>query len=311
MSVFYTVLACVLWSFSFLGPVLLNSFSCIDIVLGRFFVFGIVSVLYFSHKFSEKKACFAYWPQAAISALAINFGCFIALTLGIRFSSAAVIALIIGMAPMVITTIECRKTNQPFIKLIGPIVSIILGIILVNMEALRSDLQSLRFDQYIVGLFLGGLALTFWVWYILNNTKFLQDHPEINPIDWTAMLGVASLVFSLLGILIRGFTIDSTELIEFSLQSGQGYYFLLIVTVLGIFSTWCAFILWNMASSKLPPTLMGQLAILETVFALGFIYLVQHQWPTVQEITGIIFIIGGVWRGLVNYQKQKAFLSLT
>ena len=109
---------------------------------------------------------------------------------------------------------------------------------------------------------------------------------------------------------MRLFIVDEAYLNEFSLSYGHGFRFLFAITVLGLFSTWFAFALWNKASTQLPSSITGQLVILETIFALLFIYIIQERWPTVFETAGILCILGGVWRGLVNYHKQKKSFSL-
>lgn len=305
-SILYSVLACLFWGLIFVGPLYLASFDCIDIVLGRFLAFGAGSLLtlgYVMVKHQDWKLL-SYWKPAILCSLIMNLGYFTALTLGMRLSNPSLITIIVGLAPIFIVGLESRTENSPMplSTLMKPVLAIFGGIILFNIETLQSDWQTYSGWQYISGILYGFLALAAWCWYVIYNTQFLQKNPHIKPVGWTALIGAVTLIFTVIASLVRWWTADPSYLQKFSLNA-SGYLFIGVSLVLGLICSLLAFSLWNMASSRLPSALSGQLAILETIFGLIMISVYNQSMPTLLEFVGIALVIGGVWRGLYCYHK--------
>lgn len=309
--IFYSILACFFWGLIFVIPLYLQHFCCIDIVLGRYLAFGIVStVLLMYETITERNwQIFAYWKQASLCALVMNFSYYTVLTLGMRFSNPSLVALIIGMAPIVIVAVACKtaKNTKSYSILLGPACCIFFGITLINITAIQDQWRNLTVEQYLQGVLYGFLALSAWTWYVIYNAHLLHKNPQINPRQWTTLIGTVTLGFTLIGILLRWMMLQESYINQFSFDNGQGLNFIAGSLILGVVCSWLAFTLWNMASAQLPPELSGQLAILETVFGLTFIYLMRNQWPDFSEIVGITSILSGVWKGLYNFSKNQEF----
>lgn len=293
----FSTLACLLWSFIFVAPLLLNNICCFDVVLGRFFFYGITSlcVALITFLIKGKKICFKYWKEAALCALIMNILYYIFLTEGMRLASPSVISLILGSAPVVIAFIEGVR-NRSLRFVIIPSLVIFLGLILINAEAFTSYSADSR-AAYLLGIFYGILSLGAWVWYVIFNARFLSKNPLANPSNWTILMGIMTFIFTIVGIVIRYSVIEDVY-IEQTLATNLIPKLLLIVFILGSLSTWLAYTLWNNASAKLSATLCGQIAILETVFSLSIIYIYQQTWPTFLEYGGIFLILFGIWKAL-------------
>ena len=134
------------------------------------------------------------------------------------------------------------------------------------------------------------------------NTRFLQKNPHIKPIGWIALIGSVTLIFTIIAALFRWLTADYIYLQKFSLDA-SGFLFIGVSLVLGLVCSLLAFSLWNIASSRLPSALSGQLAILETIFGLVMISIYNQVMPSFLEFSGIALVLGGVWRGLYCYHK--------
>lgn len=304
-SVAYSILACLFWGLIFVAPLYLANFDCIDIVLGRFLAFGIGSVVvlaYYVMKHRDWKLL-SYWKPASFCAIVMNLCYFSALTLGMRLSNPALITLIVGLAPILIVLFACR-TGVSYSILLGPVICIFAGMVLLNIQTLQTDWQAYSAWQYIQGILCGLFALGAWTWYVIYNTRLLQKNPDLKPTGWTALIGAVTLVFTLIAALVRWWTIDPVYAQRFSLNE-LGLSFIASSLVLGLLCSLLAFTLWNIASSRLHSALSGQLAILETVFGLVLIDLIQRHVPTVLEMIGIVFVLGGIWRGLYNFNKSK------
>lgn len=310
-SILYSVLACFFWGGIFIIPQYLEEFSCLDIVLGRYFFFGIISLFLMSvHVFIYKERDFLkHWKEAALCGFVMNIVYYIALNFGIRFSSPSVIALIVGTSPVAIEMFSQNKNALKKASFLIPSLVILFGVALINVETLYVDWHKLTFFQYFLGLICGLFSLGAWTWYVIFNTSFLSKN-KLNPSQWTILSGSMTLLFSLIGIGVRWFFLESEELARYSLFKEEGVRLLSVVLFLAVFCSWLSFTLWNIASVKLPAALSGQLAVLETVFGLIFIYLFQGKFPSLFEIIGITFILGGVFSGMHQHKMKEIHPAL-
>ena len=308
--VLQAILACFLWGIVFAMPVYLDSFSSLDIILGRFFIYGALSclVLIYYIVFKKETDILNYCKQASFCAVIMNLIYFTSLTFGARLTAPSIITLIIGVGPITITVASCLlKKDYSLLSLFFlPSVAIFFGLCLMSIEALKSDLENLSVNEHIQGIVFGIIALSSWTWYVLYNAETLKKNTSIDPVAWTALIGTITFGFTVFGSLIYYFSHEKTYFYQFSWNEESGKLFWQGVAILGIFCSWIAFTLWNMAGAKLPAALSGQLSILETFFGVSLIYFLLNQTPTISEIVGILFIFFGVSFGLYSYaQKDK------
>ena len=307
-SILLSVLACFFWGLIFVIPLSLSQFDCIDIVLGRYLIFGSFScglLLYYLWR-DHNCAFLKFWKEAVLCAVIMNFGYYTALTLGIRFSAPSVIALIVGTAPITIGFFDCKRLGFSFSKLLFyPTLLTFIGIILTNIEPLFNQSNQLTIGQYLMGIFCGFLALGAWTWFVIFNTHFLQVHSHVSAGQWTTLIGCVTCVMAVIGIAIRSLYVSSDYLELFSVHN-QGLLFLEGVSILGLICSALAFTLWNIACARLPSLLSGQLAILETVFGLFFIYILERTFPSPLEMAGILCILGGVWSALHLFHRYTS-----
>ena len=94
------------WGLSFLIPNMFSAFSLLEITLGRFFVYGLYSLLLFLLYKSKRKPLSItpkVWFWSLLYALSGNIGYFFFLVLGIKYVGATVTTLIIGTLPLTIS----------------------------------------------------------------------------------------------------------------------------------------------------------------------------------------------------------------
>lgn len=308
LPILYSVAACFLWGLIFFVSLWLQSFHSADVVLGRYVCFGLLSfvLLFWGIEVRHQRGIFKYWKQAAINSIVMNFVYYTAFTLAIRWANPAEVAILIGLSPITIALADMRNNNQVSLRgLLGPAIYIALGILLMNIHSF-TDVDSVPADfQYVMGLLLGCLSLAAWTWYVVYNTRFLQDHPHVNPKHWTLLTGVMTLTIAIFGLSVRWIVVDADHWPQFSLMEASGQSFFIGVITLAVVCSWIAYTLWNMASAKLPPVVSGQIAILEMVFSLLFVYIYHQEWPTSLEIVGIGLILVGIWMGLTSFYGNK------
>lgn len=308
LPVFYAILACFLWGSIFLVSLCLTSFHCIDVVLGRYICFGMVSclILFWRLEGRHERSIFQYWKQAGMNALVMNFVYYTSFTLALRWANPAEVAILIGLSPITIAIGDMALNGRMSFKgLAGPLICISLGIVLMNLNALTANSTNELQAQYFYGLLLGVLSLLAWTWYVIYNTRFLQRNPHVDPKRWTLLVGVMTLMIASLGMSVRWMMADEDYFSQFSLAETSGQSFLIGIVTLGVICSWIAYTLWNLASAKLPSVVSGQIAVLEMVFSLLFVYLYRQVWPTVEEFIGVGFILIGIWMGLLYFYGDK------
>lgn len=303
------VIACFLWGIVFAMPVYLHEFSSIDIIIGRFLIYGFISTLFFViySKINKQTDCLKYWKEATLCALIMNIIYFSSLIFGSRFTAPSIITLIIGTGPITITIFSCLlKKDKGLLSLfLFPSLSIFLGLSLMSVEAIQSEIGELSLSEHAIGFIFGFIALSAWTWYVIFNSKVLNKNKDINPIQWTSLIGMITFFFTLVAFGFHLIYNDSEYFTQFSFDHDAGKTFWIGILTLGIFCSWAAFSLWNLAGSHLHPALSGQLSILETFFGLILIYILQFKVPTIMEACGAFFILAGVSSGLYSYSKKQ------
>ncbi len=302
------ILACFLWGFVFAMPVYLESFSSLDIVLGRFMVYGSLSVLLllFSTCIKKDTSCLKYWKEATLCAIVMNLIYFVSLIYGSRFTAPSIITLIIGTGPITITVFSCLlKSDRKLLNLfVFPSVVIFFGLCLISIEAIKNDVSSSTLFEHVQGLLFGLISLTAWTWYVIFNSKVLRTNHEIKPVQWTALIGTITFMFTLVGVYFQIMFNENEYFTQFSWELGKDFW--IGILILGIFCSWAAFTLWSMAGSRLHPALVGQLSILETIFGVALIYTFQGQLPSMLEISGAFCMLLGVSWGLYSFTKSQS-----
>lgn len=309
LGLLFAISACFVWGFIFVIPQFLKDYSSMEVVLGRYFFYGLLStILFFRSGFSRiSRYPLKIWVTAFIFALTSNLVYYIGLVAGLRFVTPTLSVLITGMAPIVIALYGNWHTREiAYRDLAIPCLWICLGLVLVNATEIDWTFQSHSFGHYLLGFSGVLVALLSWSWYAVHNARFLKQNPHISAQEWTTVMGVATLFWV---IVIGGFmAIGMKEEVNlpkfFSLSSDTLRYFAGAAT-LGIICSWLACCLWSQASLYLPVSLMGPLLICETLFSLSFVLLFNKQIPSWIELTGVCSMISGILMSVRAFRKKQ------
>lgn len=301
----YALGACLVWGLIFVVPQFLDGFSSIEISLGCYFFYGVISFVIYLYEWFQKSARFSWstWYKASYFSLISTIIYYTSVVLALRFATPAISALILGISPIGIAFYgNSKKKEVRNRRLILPALLILLGLVVINAPLMtQSDSPS----SYLLGLFCGFIGLLSWVWYVVENSHFLKENPTISPGDWSTLVGVATLFWVVLGGLILAFffseDINMHKYYNFDLPTVK---FLIGCTILGVLCTWLAAYFWNQASMKLPISLLGQLAVFETIFGLIYVYTIDQRLPTHIEYLGISLFLSAVAVG-IKQSSQK------
>lgn len=305
---FFAISACFVWGLIFVIPEILIAYSPMEIVLGRYAFYGMWSTLLLFRKGlgSLRRYSTHAWMTAFIFALASHILFYIGIVIGIRYTSAPLTVLVLGMTPILIAFYGNWQTREvSFKSLIIPAVWIATGMILVNLAEIDWTFTTYSLQQYLLGL-LGIIgSLISWSWYAVQNARFLKDHPEIASNEWATAIGVATFCWIVVLGTIFSLASDGINLAKLFTWSDSTLTFIAGVATLGIVCSWMGCFLWNRASTYLPVSLMGPFLIFETVFGLIFVFLYAFRFPTFMEILGVISMLSGILLSIYLFRKQR------
>jgi drug/metabolite transporter (DMT)-like permease len=303
--------ACFVWGLIFVIPGMMIGFSSLEIALGRYFFLGITSCIFLLIKGFQtwQKFSWSIWRQAIFYALLVNILYYFSLVTGLLYSSASVIALLLGISPITITFYgNWRQKECSYRQLILPCVLIGCGLICVNWSAFTS-LPAEASWRYGFGLLCGFFSLIIWNWYVIANTDFLKKNRTVSSSDWSTLIGVATFLWVVIICLILFFLAPADYLGKYFVLNSALISFLFGGLVLGLICSWLGSYFWNVGSQALPMSLAGQLTIFETIFGLIFVYLLEQRLPTMMESIGILTILGGVSLSMMRFNRSSSSVS--
>ncbi|RAL22512.1 DMT family transporter [Thermoflavimicrobium daqui] len=295
-----------LWGLAFLFPKILNSFQSLEIALGRYFFFGLFSILVFIFRYRkqftiERKIVWkTFWY-----ALSSNIGYYFLLVISIKKMGSSIPTLIIGTLPITVSLYgNWIKKEYPFRKMILPICFILVG--LAFLHRFDSGLIKIKWfedSNMVIGLFCCLTALGLWTWYGVSNDCFLKENPSISPALLSTLIGIQSFFIVICAILLDIWVFD--QWVSHLLKQKELPMFVWISFLLGVLASWMGTWLWNQASTRLSVTLAGKLIVTETIFGLIYVYIWDQSIPTLNEWIGMIVILAGIFLGVQRLLSNK------
>ncbi len=311
----YLLAATIVWALAFLVPMALDSFGPVEITLGRYLSYGLVSLVLLISAGRELWSALdrRTWLTAVVFSLTGNIGYYFFLIMGLKYVGASVTTLIVGTLPITVALYgNWRRREYPFRLLLVPVGLILLGLLVFNVEEIGwpPGQGSGPLTGQFVGIGCSVVALVMWTWFGVVNAGFLKAHPEISASTWSSLLGVGTLVWALAALpivaLVDG-NVASVAAAASPLEptpAGTSIWPLALGSVvLGVAVSWGGSVLWNRASALLPVALAGQLMVFETVFGLAAIYAFVGGRPSMVEVLSIVIILIGVLLGIRSTQR--------
>ena len=281
------ILAGVFWGTPFLVPLVLASFSSIDITFGRFLVFGLISCFALP-KIIKLFRDFSLSDLFMLLALsATGFWLYtIVLFIGVKLTNGVIAAQIVGTLPLTITLFSNPRFNY---RLWLGLFSILLGMTtLLIVPLFNADIFHVTFQHiHPMGILVLLLALGMWTWFAIANARFIVKHPYVRALDYSSLMGILSLLCMLP---IMAISHDFHALfINPNLN-----VFIFWCVVLGLGASWIANVFWAYCCKNTPSSVYGTLIVSETIFGLIYSFIFQHRLPYFYELISIALLITGV-----------------
>lgn len=301
--------ACMIWGLIFVVPQFMGDFTSVEVAMGRYFFYGLISSLIFLKRRLSSSLSYPWsvWKRALLLSLASSFGYYIFLVLALRSASPAISALVIGISPITISFYgNLRKRECSFKSLIIPALLILVGLAVINVPHLMKTSSS---SAYLFGVLCSFWSLATWSWFVVANASFLKQNPEIVSNEWSTLLGVATFFWTAVVALALSFFGDAFSPSKFVTPSPDLLRFVLGGAILGLICSWVGAFFWNKASLYLPVSFAGQMTIFETIFGLIYVYLLAQKLPPQLEFLAIVLFMAAIAYSIRTSRKLPSETS--
>ncbi|ESQ81267.1 DMT family transporter [Asticcacaulis sp. YBE204] len=278
------VAAGALWGLVFLTPELVPGFSALQLSAGRYLAYGLVAAILIAPSWKRLAPLIrgAEWRGLIWLSLVGNIVYYVLLAQAVQSGGVAMTTLIIGLLPVTVTLMGHRDSHVPLIKLVPSLLLGIAGIACTAWEAFGDASGSLT------GFLCAFGALIAWTVYAVGNSRWLNQLEQVTAHDWSLLTGVVTGALALL-LAIPAFLFGAG-----AHSDTDWWTFLSVVTGVAILCSVIGNASWNRASRLLPMTLIGQMILFETLFALLYGFLWEARLPTLMEGAAIVLLIASV-----------------
>jgi drug/metabolite transporter (DMT)-like permease len=296
-----------LWGFVFLAPQLLPGFSSAQLSVARYLVYGLFSLLLLAPRWRALPQLGGRdWFALVRLSLLGNIVYYVLLAYAIRLAGGAAASLILGLVPVVVSFVGVREGGAVRLsRLIPPMLLCCAGVALIGYEALRSEALDVSPAMRLLGIGCAFGALASWSAYAIFNSRHLTRLAQVSSHDWSLLTGVVTGALALaLGVLV--FALESPD--GAASHGGRDWLrFWAVSAGVAVFASIIGNRFWNQASRLLPLTLMGQMIVFETLFALLYSFLWEQRLPTPIEVLAIVCLVVGIaWCASAHRSKQQA-----
>lgn len=231
------------------------------------------------------------WRRAALHAVTGFVGYYGLLTVAVRTGGATLVVLTLAVSPVVY--LLAGRPAVRWWRLSLPAAAIVAGGVLATADG---PVAALSVGTVVVTVALVALAVALWTWYGHDNARVVRAE-DVDLTQWTAMTGVAAGLLAL-------------PLVAFGLTQAPPSARLAtptnvtVVAVLGLGCTTLANRTWNAASRRLAPTVVGPLLVVETVFALSYVHLLDGRLPAPRTLLGELLLVAGATACLLVLRRR-------
>jgi drug/metabolite transporter (DMT)-like permease len=291
-----------LWGLVFLAPVLTRAFPPLTLAAGRYLAYGLIAACLIAPKLQTLLPTIGRreWLALAWLSLTGNTLYYVLLAEAVQTGGVAMTSLVIGFLPVAVTVIGSRdKDATPLGKLAPSIVFCIGGTVCIGWQAIASPVAGSS-EAGMTGLFCAIGALISWTAYAVGNSRWLSRSPHVSAHDWSLLTGIVTggqaLVLIPAALLLDTARHTRLEWMQFA---GVSVGVAILASIAGN-------ALWNRMSRLLPLTLVGQMILFETLFALLYGFLWERRLPRPLELAASALVTLSVVTCLAAHRRPPA-----
>jgi len=288
-----------LWGLVFLAPELAREFSPLQLTIGRYLCYGLIAAALIAPRWRSLTARIPQrqWLNLLWIAFAGNTLYYILLSSAVQLGGIAMTSLVIGFLPVAVTVIGSRDHGAiPFGKLLPSLLLCAAGAVCIGWQALAAPATTSTGNQ-MIGLLCAIGALASWTAFAVGNARCLTQLEQVSGHDWSLLTGIAAGAQSLV-LIPLALILDTAQhsLSEWARFGAVSVGIAVLASIIGNS-------LWNRMSRLLPLTLVGQMILFETVFALIYGLLWEQRLPTLLEMAALVFVMMSVVSCLAAHRR--------
>ncbi len=297
LGILFGVLAGAVWGGVFLVPALLPQFPPVLLSLGRYLLYGAVSLVLVAPWLGRLLRRLTCADLLLLLELALtgNLIYYVLLAGAVQMTGVAAASLIIGTIPVLIAVLGRSDAGAVSLRRMAlPLALVSGGMVCVNLDLLFSSHAAQRpLQDRLIGVLCAFAAVVCWSSYAVRNARFLRGQTRFDSNQWSLLWGVVTglvggLVWLVL-LFLPGPLVHPEGLVD-----ADWTRFWQINLLLALACSWFGNAMWNAASRRLPLTLGGQMLVFETVFAMLYGFLWVRRWPSLLELLALALLIAGV-----------------
>ena len=143
-------------------------------------------------------------------------------------------------------------------------------------------------------------ALASWTAYAVSNSRWLARLDHVSSYEWNLLTG---LVTGGLAVLLAVPAFMGSSAADHS--AAQWGRFIGVAASMAVVASVVGNAFWNRASRLLPLTMIGQMILFETLFALLYGFLWEARWPTALEALAMVLVGASVLAGISAHQPRQ------
>ncbi|MBR0894732.1 DMT family transporter [Bradyrhizobium tropiciagri] len=289
-----------LWGLVFLAPELVRTFTPLQLAIGRYASYGIISAVLIIPRWRTliDRLTRHDWLSLTWLAFAGNTLYFVLLSTAVQAGGIAMTSLVIGFLPVAVTIIGSRDRDAiPLQRLLPSLLLCAAGAICIGWQAVAMPISGSAATQ-MVGLICAIGALVSWTAYAVGNSRCLVRLDHLSAHDWNLLTGIVTgaqaIALVPVSVLAEPIHHDAGAWLQLG---GVSLGVAILASVIGN-------ALWNRMSRLLPLTMVGQMILFETLFALLYGFVWEQRLPTVLEIAAFGLVVASVLSCIAAHRRH-------
>lgn len=288
-----------LWGLVFLAPELARAFTPLQLAIGRYLAFGAISAALIAPRWRSLTVSLTRrdWRALAWLAMAGNTLYYVLLSTAVQTGGIAMTSLVIGFIPVAVTIVGSRDHGAvPLPRLAPSLLLCAAGALCIGWQALAAPVSGATGSQWI-GLLCAIGALICWAAYAVGNSRCLARLDHVSSHDWNLLTGIVTgaqaVALIPLTLFFEPIRHEAADWLRFA---GVSIGVALFASIVGN-------ALWNRMSRLLPLTMVGQMILFETLFALVYGFIWEQRLPTGLEIAAFVLVVASVLSCIAAHRR--------
>ncbi|GMU68865.1 MAG: hypothetical protein AMXMBFR37_11970 [Steroidobacteraceae bacterium] len=288
-----------LWGLVFLAPELAREFGPLQLSIGRYLCYGLIAAALIAPRWRALVARLPrrQWLNLVWLAFAGNTLYYVLLTSAVQSGGIAMTSLVIGFLPVAVTIIGSGEHGAVALrKLLPSLILCAVGAACIGWQALAAP-SAEPAGRRMVGLLCAIGALASWTAFAVGNTRCLTRLQHVSAHDWNLLTGIVTGAQSLI-LIPLALVFEATRH-----GGGEWARFVAVSVGVAVLASIVGNALWNRMSRLLPLTLVGQMILFETLFALLYGLLWEQRLPTPLEVAALAAVVASVLACLAAHRE--------